>query len=262
MISKELNNIMGNFNSVSLNDIDGLEFLNRCDTKFPFPLYKAPELFEALNGDYKILEIGSNKLFGYKTTYFDTDDFELFVKHQNGKFNRYKLRYREYIETETSYLELKFKNNKGKTLKKRIKYELGNELTKPAIQFLKKTSPLYIPDYKPKMTTFFNRLTFVSFKHKERITFDYNLSFKELESRNEENLPFLAIAELKNEGFGNKSNFYQIMKSLGILPSGMSKYCVGMSLLNDSLKKNNFKPKLRMLNKIKNDNELFTGLYA
>ena len=41
--------------------------------------------------------------------------------HQNKKLNRYKIRQREYLISDISFFEIKFKSNKGRTIKKRIK---------------------------------------------------------------------------------------------------------------------------------------------
>lgn len=35
--------------------------------------------------------------------------------HHNGKLNRFKIRQREYMDTKTSFLEVKFKNNQRRT---------------------------------------------------------------------------------------------------------------------------------------------------
>ena len=43
----------------------------------------------------------------------------MFHNHHNGKLNRYKIRFRDYINTKNSFLEVKFKTNKGETIKSR-----------------------------------------------------------------------------------------------------------------------------------------------
>ena len=40
------------------------------------------------------------------------------------------------------------------------------------------------------------------------------------------------------------------MRALPIRPTGFSKYCIGVSMLNNRLKHNRFKPQLRMVGKI------------
>ena len=40
------------------------------------------------------LEIDGKRLFNYQTEYFDNENKILFKNHQNGKLNRYKIRFR------------------------------------------------------------------------------------------------------------------------------------------------------------------------
>ncbi len=42
------------------------------------------------------------------------------------------------------------------------------------------------------------------------------------------------------------------MRALGNRPAGMSKYCIGMLLLHDRVKRNAFKPILLQLERIRN----------
>ena len=81
--------------------------------------------------------------------------------------------------------------------------------------------------------------------HIERLTLDVDLSFwTEMRSVT---LPGVAVAEVKQDRIDRGSGFMQQMHSLGIQPTGFSKYCIGVALLFPQIKHNNFKPKLRLL---------------
>ena len=41
-----------------------------------------------------------------------------FLDHHNRRVNRNKIRFREYVGSNLTFLEVKTKNNKGKTIKK------------------------------------------------------------------------------------------------------------------------------------------------
>ena len=86
----------------------------------------------------------------------------------------------------------------------------------------------------------------------ERLTFDINLEFKWEEE--EKKFPSLVIAELKQERKNRNSPFYKLMRSKGIRPYRISKYCIGAIELYDTkkLKYNRFKKKLLKLKKINN----------
>ena len=107
-----IDQLKSSFDPISLKEMDGVKLMNRKDTKFIFNEEILPELLEALKDNYNILEISKKRESQYKTMYFDTDDFKFYIQHHNGKLNRHKVRYRQYADVGTTYLEVKFKSNK------------------------------------------------------------------------------------------------------------------------------------------------------
>ncbi|MCB0771239.1 MAG: hypothetical protein KDC00_12645, partial [Flavobacteriales bacterium] len=83
----------------------------------------------------------------------------------------------------------------------------------------------------------------------ERLTMDVELRFSDPES--ERALTGIVIAELKQERADRTSHFARIMRSMNLRPAGMSKYCVGMLLLEKNVKPNAFKEVLLMLHRIR-----------
>jgi hypothetical protein len=83
---------------------------------------------------------------------------------------------------------------------------------------------------------------------KERVTTDFNISFTD-KSRNIF-LNGLVIIEIKQARTDKTSLIYQALKKNNIRPTSISKYCVGLSLLNDMSKNNNFKQTLLQINKL------------
>jgi hypothetical protein len=71
-------------------------------------------------------------------------------------------------------------------------------------------------------------------------------------------LPFLVIAEVKRSRFSGYSDFINLLNEERIKPTGMSKYCLGMILLDKNLKYNRFKRKLLTLNKMSHDYRNFS----
>ena len=45
----------------------------------------------------------------------------MYLKHHNNKLNRYKIRFREYVDNDEKFLEVKYKTNTERTIKDRIK---------------------------------------------------------------------------------------------------------------------------------------------
>ena len=81
-----------------------------------------------LSNHYQVLEINNMRILPYSTTYLDTSDYLFYYQHVRGEFERYKLRYRKYEATNESFLEIKKKTNKGRTIKWRIENKLSQVL--------------------------------------------------------------------------------------------------------------------------------------
>jgi hypothetical protein len=67
-------------------------------------------------------------------------------------------------------------------------------------------------------------------------------------------LPAIVIAEVKQADPNRNSHFIQQMHAANIRPAKFSKYCIGVSALYPTVKHNNFKPQLRLIEKIMRDN--------
>lgn len=257
----DIADIVDTFDPISLEEMDRVKLMNRTDTKFTFNISKLPTIFEEAKKHYYVLEISGSRAMDYETKYFDTKDFEMYRIHQSGKLNRYKVRRREYLISGINFLEVKFKTNKGRTVKKRVKKPKGQEHFDPdSAEFLSNVSPYTPVDLEEKLTNMFTRYTLVHKTEAERITIDLNLGFKN--ETKKISLPFLVIAEVKQEGFSMNAQFIRILKKHRIYKRGMSKYCIGTTLLNKHLKHNNFKPKLLNLNKISNDKKYYDLLLS
>lgn len=238
------------FTPISLSEMDEVKLLNRTDTKFVFNNKQLLEMLPQLKADYKALEIKGRRAAQYQTLYFDTDDFQLYTLHHNGKKNRNKVRFRSYVESDLSFLEVKFKDNKGRTIKNRIKVdEIESELSDESKQFLINTS---VGDQKleAKIWNSFKRITLVNVAAKERLTLDFDLSFEQDGKKHE--LENIIIAEVKQEKASGTSAFIKLMRKNRISDTRISKYCTGTALLNKNLKHNLFKEKLLQLKKISN----------
>ena len=59
-------------------------------------------------------------LYNFGGLYFDTDDYEMYRMHHAGRTVREKIRVRTYLDSLDTFLEVKNKNNHGRTKKKRI----------------------------------------------------------------------------------------------------------------------------------------------
>jgi hypothetical protein len=245
---------LSKLNPVSLNEMSGIRLMSRMEIKYVFATRKLSDLVLLLGKNYKVLEINKMRILPYSTTYLDTDEFLFYNQHVRGELDRHKIRYRRYEATSESFLEIKRKTNKGRTIKWRIENQLvSGFMDSQASGFIQEYLPLSPDLVRPSLINQFTRITLAGFELKERITLDFNISFTRPDNLEFITLPYLVIAELKKEPYSDSSHFKSLIKQLNIYPTSFSKYCVGSVLLNDSLKRNMIKPKLLLLNKLENE---------
>ncbi len=243
----QIKEIINQFRKVPLADLDKVELMNRTDIKFCFHIKLAPAIFEALKDHYSALEIDGISVFNYYNTYYDTLDNQMYLCHHNGKLNRYKIRVRKYNQTGVSYLEIKYKNNKGRTIKDRIKRpDFNASFNENESMFIEKFSPFSSEQLHPKIINSFERITLVNHGFTERVTIDFAPRFKN--ENGEFTLDNLVIVEVKQDKTSENATFVKILKAYKVEDQGFSKYCIGRSLL-DEIKKNNFKPLLLKIKK-------------
>lgn len=253
MSQPELHTILSSFEAVSLHQMERVKLMNRVEKKYVFCSGRLPELLSQLINDYKILEIESSRLFPYSTTYLDTADFQYYTDQVRGKLNRHKIRYRRYEISGLSFLEIKKKTNKKRTIKWRIENSMKPDYPdSEARAFLKKYLPEGLPELQPVLINGFNRITLIGRECNERITFDIDLTFASPYGKIS-GLPFLAIAELKRDKHSCASPFGSVMKKAGIHSGSFSKYCIGSALIMNMPRKNILKPNLLLINKLENE---------
>ncbi len=242
--------ILKNYTPISLDEMDSIRLMNRTDTKFVFNASLLPALLNELKDHYRVLEIDNNRHFLYHTTYLDTHDFQFFYQHMSSRPGRYKVRYRKYEATGGAFLEVKLKTRQNRTVKWRISRNHSNDMPSDhELEFLSHHVQQVADSLHPVLENQFQRITLAGLQTKERITIDYNLSFRSPEG-NEKRLPFLAIVELKREGFTGSTPITQALKKQRIQPTGFSKYCIGSVMVRNMNKKNILKSKLILINKL------------
>lgn len=238
------------FDPISLDEMSGIKLMNRTDTKFITTVSRLEELLVKAQEQYWVQEIEGDRNMPYFTRYFDTPDCHMYVSHQNGKKTRQKVRIRSYENSGLAFVEVKNKNNHGRTKKKRISLDHRDVDKETYNDFLSQ----YL-NYNPEILLAqiennFNRITLVNKQKTERLTIDTALQFNNIVTGNKLALNQLVIIELKRDG-NVYSPIRDIMRDLRIQPQGFSKYCMGMALTNEELKKNRFKERLMLLEKMK-----------
>lgn len=233
------------FSPISLDEMDGVKLMDRTDVKYALSFDQLKPVLSSITPFYRVLTIKEKQVFNYRTDYYDTPDLDMFLDHHNGKLNRFKIRHREYVESCLNFLEVKFKSNKGRVVKERIK---GTPNDHHAFTgFVTRHTPYDPETLNLSIVNHFNRFTLVDKQLRERVTVDFNLAFHKGDQHME--LNGLVIVEVKQNKRDKTSNIFDALKSQGIRPASVSKYCLGIALLKQ-YKANNFKKTLLMINKL------------
>jgi hypothetical protein len=220
------------------------------DTKYILSKAQLVLLLEGIKDDQFVLEIDNNRVFNYKTIYFDTPDFQFYRDHHNGCMNRIKVRSREYVESKLSFYEIKRKLFGTRTDKQRKIIPAIYDEVPLADYNLIQYKRLNNKPIEKKLSNNFKRITLTNKKFTERITIDLEIEFDN--GKKQIHLPELVVIEVKQGKTDVFSNTIQMLKKLRVHESSFSKYVIGVSLLEENIKHNNFKPILLKLNKIEN----------
>jgi hypothetical protein len=228
--------------------MDHVKLLDRIDTKYVFKKDMLEDYLLAIARHYKVLSIEGQFVHPYETLYYDTPDFLLYKMHHNGRQNRFKIRFRKYLNTNTSFFEIKKKTNTHRTIKKRLSVEnIQETLNDPLNEFITIHTSGTTRNYVPSVRVYFNRITLVNIHANERVTFDTDLRYTS--NGHEKYIDKMVIAEVKQEKHST-SAFQQLMQKKRLRGNYISKYCLGVVCMNRDIKINHFKPKLITLNKL------------
>ena len=265
-MNTDIEHIIRSFEPIGLAQMESVKLMNRIDTKFAVPMSVLPAILEAAQADYYAQEIDGKRIATYDTMYYDTDSLDMYVRHHDRQLVRQKIRVRQYVDSHLTFLEIKRKNNKGRTKKKRIivpgfditadtpsvlKHKRREDEAVTVESFIDSKSRYEWSEISPHLWTKFHRITLVNKAMTERLTIDMDLVWENVVSNEVMTYPELVIIELKRDG-NVPSNMTDIMLAHRIKPLKISKYCIGTALTTPGIKKNRFKNKIRSIEKLLN----------
>ena len=243
--------LLNSMSPITLEEMSGIRLMNRLDTKYVASKRQLVQLLELLQDKYYVQETLERRIIPYLTTYYDTDEHLLYMMHHNRRARRMKVRVRTYVASELTFLEVKNKNNHARTKKKRIEVPSQDNFrdTDGAHELVQRKTRLDLNRLNAVVRNRFDRVTLVNKGKTERLTIDFNIGFHNFETNHDHGTDQLVIIELKRDG-NVFSPVCNLLRDIHIHPTGFSKCCIGMALTDPTLKQNNFKPKLRALEKI------------
>lgn len=104
---------------VSLDEMDSIRLMNRVDSKYVTTESVLAKILERCEGSFRVLCTVSGRTNTYDTVYFDTPGLDMYFEHHNRRLDREKIRVRRYCDSGECFIEIKHKNNHGRTKKKR-----------------------------------------------------------------------------------------------------------------------------------------------
>lgn len=243
---------LSRFDTISLDDLNAkAAMLERLDNKYIVPADRLLPAFEQFAESFDVLEIGGRNAFTYATNYFDDPAAQAYHDHHQGRRKRCKVRIRNYVDAGFSYLEVKLKDIRDATVKKRLKLARPTgSLCDESLAFIDSChremygTPLG-RRLMPVIGMQYERITLVAREGGERMTIDTRLAFYAANAEREA-APDMFILETKSargNGIADK-----ILRSEHLHPTkNCSKYCVGMAALGLVARHNRFLPALRKL---------------
>lgn len=232
--------------------------MSRLDQKFLIQRSWIPALLAECAADYHVLEVDGQRQSEYANRFIETAEYASLDSHTRGRKIRFKARIREYGSNQRAFLEVKEKTVQGRTVKSRIERAQGDgiegDLTPAEWSFLEEHYAYGSPEL-ADLTCHFNRLTLVSTNQIERITIDTDIRFKSAGA--EESMGDICIMEVKQERIDRNSPLLRALEAFKFeyTPLGrrtsMSKYVVGMLLLNPNLPPRTYRSVMKRIRRLR-----------
>lgn len=233
---------------VELNEVASLQ--TRVDRKYVLTRSDADEVLAGLDPDTRVLDIDGASALAYESVYFDTPDLLSYRMAAHARRRRFKLRTRSYVDSATSFLEMKTRGGRSTTVKERIEYDVqhsdvltreGRDYADAALDSLGIADPERL-DLVPTLVTRYRRTTLYLPGSRSRATIDTALSW-EGDDGTTIIRPDLAIVETKS-GL-RTSDVDRRLWSLGHRPVALSKFGTGLAALRPDLPANKWARVLR-----------------
>jgi hypothetical protein len=229
---------------ITLTELDATAPLQaRRDRKYLVPMADLERFVEQLASSARVLTIGDLRVFRYESVYFDTPGRATYLGAARRRRHRFKIRTRTYLDSGRCLLELKTRDGRGRTIKRRLGYPLGlrAELNGTGRRFLAEHS---VGDstraLRPVLTTRYARTTLV-LPDAVRVTIDSGL--QAVTHRGTVELVGTAVVETKSAGPPTAAD--RVLWAMGHRPIRVSKFCTTLAILEPDLPANKWTRALR-----------------
>ena len=243
---------LAGFRTITLKGLNSkAAMLTRLDNKYILPADDFRPAMQQFADHFDVLEIEGRRAFTYATRYYDDAELRGYYDHHQGRRKRCKVRVREYVDAGFSYLEVKLKDKRKVTVKKRLKIaDAANPMDDAAVAFIEDNyrhiyAEAFGKSLHPVMSMRYERITLVAREGGERMTIDTSLRF-DANGVTRVVAPDMIIVETKSargNGIADK-----ILRARHLHPTkSCSKYCIGMATTGAVDRRNRFLPALKRL---------------
>lgn len=226
---------------IGLDEVDDrMALQTRSDLKYVVDRSVLTDLVGELGADATVLEIDGLRTFRYESVYFDTPEFRSYLGAARRRPDRFKVRTRRYVETETCWVEVKRRTRRGMTIKTRRGHDPGRPatLTPEALTFVSGFEAVrpHAVRLRPVVRTRYRRATLVV--GGQRVTVDTDLSCDDLGSRT------IGVGErlvVETKSSGGPGPVDRALWSRGCRPVVISKFAVAMASFHPELPANRWR---------------------
>ncbi|NKX42976.1 polyphosphate polymerase domain-containing protein [Roseicyclus persicicus] len=241
------------FAPVTLDEMNAkAAMMTRLDNKYVLTVSDLMGAAAGLSEIFEVLDIDGQRLFTYETVYFDDDGRQSFFDHHQGRRRRCKVRTRAYVDAGLCFVEIKLKDKRGVTVKRRIPVDPDRRhhlCDAGRAHVAGSYSALYGAPFEaelhPVIQMRYRRMTLAARDGGERMTIDAGLSFWWGDRRRavSDDLVIVETKSARGNGLADR-----VLRARHLHPvGGCSKYCVGMAALGEVPRYNRFLPAMRKL---------------
>lgn len=240
---KSLHTTLAQLPTIDLDELNSTAALQtRIDRKYLLPVAGLNGILQEFTGELRILESEARRIFAYDSVYFDTPALTSYHLAAHSRRRRFKIRTRSYLDTGTSFLEVKTEGSRSATVKERIPYGLTDRSTITAegaayiAQTLGEIAPLLDPaELAPVLQTEYGRITLLLPESNSRATIDLDVTWSLPQGRQ---LVLRENVVVETKSGSAPSELDKHLWRHGIRPSRISKFATGLAALRPGLPAN------------------------
>lgn len=219
----------------------------RIDRKYLVDPHDVDEiLLREVGQGFRVLDIDGKRSFSYESVYFDTPQMDSYLMTARSRPTRFKVRTRSYLDSTTTYLEVKERDRNDFTVKRRLlhPFEDRDRLTPESIAWLAAATSVdgLANRLGPVLTVNYRRSTLVDTNTWSRVTLDTELTACQPGGRR---LGADGFAVVETKSVGHPTAFDHHLWGRHYRPTGISKYCTLLAALDPALPANKWNRILR-----------------